>query len=618
MRRARALVPLALVLAAAAPALATHGTVRLKDGRVFQDVDYEIKGNRITITFKNKSSTELSMNDVLEARPEASAEDGGGEGAEGAGAAPSAQDLAARCRLAPLEGWEPVATPSPLLRVLLKHAQRDATIGVYVRRAAGDLPADLTKQLPRDLTDDIIADFQARYARGQGSPKVSGGTLFDAPVLRIEGTATEFGSTTARKVTELRFRRFGLEYAVCYAVAPADEGALAHQVGAIFESFSFLPTVTATADAYADYGRGFAVARPNGDWQVLSAPFDEEAPVRLQSADGRAEVAVTVSGGTDADAAVRALFDKRKAGSRHFDAAPVEEAQVSGTAVRRFRFEDFNPGGKKKLLFKGFAAVVLGRVVLVTGVLPVSDEDSKKLEGEVDAVLAGARLFDVETLKAEVQKAQNALLLLKQGADAAAAKRFDEAIGKYDEALALAPSFARAFYLRGQAKKEKGDFPGSKEDLERAATLDPTAGYDAELISIYDKEAEAAERAKNWAEAVRLRQRGFRADRSEDRRRRLLQAAGSYWGDLKKDPARGLTTIDRELRGLVSDAGVADFLARTFRDGAGLLQRDSAWGPAKTWARRAKTVAPTAAGKTEADKLLDAISAAEQRARGGR
>ena len=621
MRLARALAPLAIVLTVSGEALAApHGDVLFKDGRKFEDIDYEITGKRIKLKLKN-GEIEFSTDELLQAIPKAAAADGEGEEAAEV-AAPSPIDLASRCRLEPLPGWSPQATSSPLVRILLAHAERDANLGVYIRRAAGDLPADLGR-LPKEVNDEIALDFGARYAR-TSSPKPTPTTLFGAPALKLEAEVIEFGKKEKdkRKVTELRFRRFGLEYAISYSVTPADEGALAHQVGQLFESFSFLPAISSAPDSYADYGRGFRLDRPNADWQLLSAPFDEESPARLITSGGkpgapdRAMVTVVCTSGVSADAVLQDQFKKRKSNNKTFEVPTLEESRQGGGKVFRFKFEDFNPGEKIKKRFKGFAGFVRGKVVIVTGILPVTDEDAAKLEGDIDVALAAVVLFDEEALKDEVQTAQNAMLLVKQGSDASTAKRYDEVVTKFDEALRLAPTFARAIYLRGLAKKEKQDFDGSKVDFEAAAALDPNAGYDAELSTIYEAEAAAAERAKNWGEAVRLWLRGWRADRTEDKKRRLLQAATQHWNELKKKEfARGLATLERDLSSVRTDEQVADFLARSYREGAGLLLREKEFGVARRWATKAKSAAPTKPGKDEADKLLDQISTAERKPR---
>lgn len=621
MRLARALAPLTLSLLASGEVLAApHGDVLFKDGRKFEDIDYEITGKRIKLKLKN-GEIEVSTDEVLQAIPRsAPAEGEGEEAAEAAG--PTPVDIASRCRLEPLQGWAPQTTSSPLVRIFLAHGERDATLAVYIRRVAADLPADLSR-LPRDVSDEVAADLGARYARA-GNPKCSASTLFGAPVLKLEAEVVEFGKKDKdkRKVTELRFRRFGLEYAISYSVAPADEGALAHQVGQLFESFSFLPAISSSPDSYADYGRGFRLDRPNAEWQLLTAPFDEESPARLITSGGkpgapdRAVVTVTCTSGVAADAVLQDHFKKRRSNNPRFVPPTLEEGKQGGAKVFRFKYEDFNPGENKKKLFKGFAGFVRGKVVTVTGILPVTDEDAAKLEGHIDTALAAVVLFDEEALKDEVQTAQNAMLLVKQGSDAMTARRHDEAVSKFDEALRLAPTFARAIYLRGLAKKEKQDFDGSKVDFEAAAVLDPSAGYDAELSTIYEAEAAAAERAKNWGEAVRLWQRVWRADRTEDKKRRLVQATTQHWGELKKkDVARGLSTLERDLNGVRADEQIADLLARCYREGANILLRDKEFREARRWATKAKSAAPTKPAKDEADKLLDQISAAQSKAR---
>jgi tetratricopeptide (TPR) repeat protein len=604
----RRTAPIALLLAlAGAAAAAPRGYVELKDGRKWQDVEFEYKGNRLYVKFKSGAMTDVPTSDVVIARAEGAQSGGGGpaEPADKGPDQPSTVDGASRFKLEPPEGWEPIATPSPLVRVLLKHHQRDATLGVFVRRAAAPIELGPDGQLPQPIADDVREDFTGRYAAANGGePQVA--RLHDTPVLRIEGTAKEFGSDVERKVVELRFRRYGLEYAISYSVAPDDEGALAHQVERLFESFSFLPTFQATPERYVDYGRGFGVSRPNGDWVLTSLPFDEEAPARLATKDGRAEVTFQLHASTDAEAVLRGLLTKRQQSSRHFTGGPLEDVVRGVSTVKQFRFEDFNPGGRKKLLFKGFGVVLGGRVLVVTGVLPVADEDAKKLEGDIDAVIGGVQLFDEEGLRTQVGAAQNALTLLKQGAAAAQNSRYDEAIAKYDEAIKLYPGFARAYYLRGVARQGKQDYKGYREDLVKASDLDPSARYDAELSESFEKEAELLEQNRQFAEAIKLRAKVWKGKKSEERLRKLLETANAWWDELKQqDPDKGLPQVEAQLKGL-SDPLVTEFLYKTIMDGARALQQTNV-SKAKKWANSAKRLASTAEQKAEAEALLDQL-----------
>lgn len=602
----RRLAPAALLIALAGSALAApRGYVELKDGRKWQDVDYEIKGSRLYVKFKSGAMTDVPMSDVVIARAEgAQPGDGGAEEPAPDTSGPASSDGAARFKVEAPEGWEPIATPSPLVRVLLKHHQRDATLGVYVRRAPPlEFPAE--GELPNAVIEDVKNDFSIRYASSAGGePRVS--QLHGTKVMQIEGTAKEFGSEIERKVIEVRFRRFGLEYALCYSVAPDDEGALAHQVEQLFGAFSFLPTFQSTPERYADHGRGFSVGRPNGDWVLKTAPFDEELPARAVTKDGRAEVTFQLHASTDAESVLRGILTKRQA-SKHFTGGALEDVVRGLSTVKQFRFEDFNTGGRKKLLFKGFGVALGGRVLVVTGILPLADDDARKLEGEVDAILAGIQLFDEEGLRTQVGAAQNALTLLKQGSEAAAASRYDEAIAKYDEAIKLYPDFARAYYLRGVARQGKQDYKAYRDDLVEAARLDPSARYDAELSESFEKEAEVLEQNGQLAEAVKLRVKVWKAKKETERAQRLVETAQRWWDELRNagDVDKALPQVEAQLKG-VSDPLVTEFLFKTVLDGARALQQTNV-SKAKKWATNAKRLAANADQKAEVEALLEQL-----------
>lgn len=617
--------PALLCAVVAGEALAAPtGTVELTDGRKWEGVEFEIRGDRLYVKFANDmGGTDIPMSEVKRLRAGASAPagEGEGEGEEAEDAGPSAVDWEGRFRLEPPEGWLAAAPSSPLMRAQLRHAQRDAALAVFVRQVSGPgwTPDGGARQaVPREVADDVTRTLQDRYARIQ-SARLSVGVLFDTPVLVVESSVTDYGETTVKKLTELRFRRFGLEYSLAYTVAQADEGALKEHLPRLFEAFTFLAPVTHTEAEYCDYGRGFAISRANADWQLSAAPFDPEQPARLITDGGRAELSVQVHQGTDPEAVVRGVMARRQQDSRYFGASKVEPADHHGTQVRRFQFEDFNPGGRKKLLFRGFAALLAGKVVVFTGVHPLSDEDARKLDDELLAMLDGVRLWDADRLRRRLADAQNALALLTQGLAASTARRHDEALQKFDQALQLCPEFARAMYLRALAKRDLTDFKGFREDIERAAALDPSANYDAALASSYVKEAEVLERAKSWAEALPLRVRVYRSARTDANLRFVTVAATNVFLEYKKDTRqveRGVRVLDGQLRALASDAGIGVYLAQVYRETATLFLREQNFGKAKRWAGKARSVTSDDRARQETERLLTQIQQQEDRARG--
>ncbi|MBX3472693.1 MAG: hypothetical protein KF878_38055 [Planctomycetes bacterium] len=622
-------IPALLCAMALAPArdaaAAPVGTVELRDGRKWEGVEYEIKGDRLHVKFpNNRGAIDVPMADVKTMRADPTAGRPGGEEGEdegGGDAQQSSVDWEGRFRLEPPPGWVAAAPGSPLMRAQVRHGERNAGLAVFIRQVSGPgwtPEAGAVRQVPREVTEEVGQDLAARYARVQGT-RVDVGTLFEAPVLRVEGQVQEHGDTLMKKLVELRFRRLGLDYSLAYTVAPPDEGALAGELPRLLEAFSFLPVVVHTDAEYWDYGRGFWISRASAEWQLQAAPFDEEQPARLLIDGGRAELGVQLHPGTDAEGVLRGIMNKRKEQSRYFEASRVESADHHGSTVRRFQFEDFNPGGRKKLLFRGFAAALGGKVVVFTGVHPLSDDDARKLDGELAAMLDGVRLWDAERIRRQLADAQNAIALISQGMTASAAKRHDEALQRFDQALQLCPSYARAVYLRALVKRDMNDFKGFREDIERAAALDPNGNYDAALAASYVKEAELAERAKNYPEALKLRVRVYRSERTDANLRALTTCANFIWNEAKKDMRqieRHIRTLETELRPVIQDPGVSNYLAGVYRDAAQGFQRESNFRKAKQWANRAKAVAVDPRIKQEAERLVDQIQQAEDRARG--
>lgn len=616
--------PALLCAAMAGEALgAPTGTVELNDGRKWENVEFEVKGDRVHVKFAN-GAIDFPMADVKSLRAGATSPSSGGgedEAQEEAGQA-SSRDWDGRFELSPPEGWMVAAPASPLMRAHLRHGQRNASLAVFIRQVAGapwKPEASARNSVPREVLDDISRSLDNRYAKVQGV-RASVGALFDTPVVQVESVVNDYGDATNKKLIELRFTRFGLEYSLAYTVAQPDEGALSSQLPGLFEAFTFLPVVTHTEAEYADYGRGFAIARASEDWKLVGAPFDPEQPVHLSIDGGRGELTVKIHAGTDAEGVVRAMMSKRQEKSRYFGAAKVEGAEHDGTPVRRFQFEDFNPGGRKKLLFRGFSTVLAGKVVVFMGVHPLSDEDARKLDGELTTMLDGVKLWDADRLRRRLADGQNALALVSQGMTAHSAKRFDEALQKFDQALQLRPDYARAWYLRALAKRDLNDFKGFREDIERAAQLDPDGNYDAALASSYAKEAEVLERQKSWAAALPLRVKVYRAERTDQNLRFVTTAANNVLAEYKKEGSRqierGIRVIDGELRSLSSDNGVGVYLASVYRDAANLFLRDQNFSKAKTWARKARSASDDPRARQESERLLAQIEQQEERARG--
>ncbi len=85
-------------------------------------------------------------------------------------------------------------------------------------------------------------------------------------------------------------------------------------------------------------------------------------------------------------------------------------------------------------------------------------------------------------------------------------KEYPAALQQYDEALAIAPSYATAYYLKSQAYSEMQDQAQEKQALERALSLYPDypqANYQLAILLLKENEIKlAAKRLKQVIEVV--------------------------------------------------------------------------------------------------------------------
>ena len=612
----------ALVVCSAAYAEPIRGTVVMRDGRRFDAVLYEVRGKSVWVKFEWGAAT-FSLGDVAQLVP------GGGGGGGGEGeeeqeeAGPSGRDWEARFALEPPKGWEAIEPRRPLERAVLRREDDDTTLSVSVRPAEGgpwQLSTDARFRAPREVGEAFEADLQAAYAKVT-RPKVEVGTLYGAPVYRLSNVAvTEYGAdkNDTRVLTELRFRRFGLEYALTLSLRKDAQELASEELGRIQRAFTFLEPVSLDDERYSDFERGFAIERPNGDWDLQAHPFSETRPLMMTTAGGRGEVTVRVIADTNADGVVQKLMRSHRERSRHFSKDSITAEKQDGSPVVRFSFEDFREGGRKKLLYQGFAAAIHGNVLLFQGVSALSDPDSRKIEQDVNAILSSVRLQDLDRLSNDILQQKAALSSLAQGHTALEKRSYGEALQHLEAAIQGSPRFAMAYYLRGQAKKGQQDFEGYRADLEQADQLDPGASYAKELAKSYEYEAQAAQSRKEWGAALDLWERCYRSSKDEKLVRNITSCASQLWNESKraKDYVKGAKELERRLKSVRKEAGVAEFLAKTYSDAAASLARENNFSAAKTCARSAKRIARYVSdSKLEAttDKLFDTLKAQEQK-----
>lgn len=562
--RAFAVVALSLVplVAAAAP----HGTVLLRNGTKFEDVDYEVQGQKVKVTLKWGAQT-FRMSEIESLTPKAA--DAGED--DDADEGPTTSDWQMRFKVIPPEGWEAAPATMPLVRVCLRHTQYDADLSVSVRPVVSPwtIPTTGRFEVPRSVLEQIQADVSMFYARPVRAT-VAVGSYRECPVFRVAPvTVATFRQPKGgdRTMSEMRFQRFGFEYAVTYTVKKADEGVMRHEANKALASFSFLPPLSSSDGFYGDYAQGFALRTPNEDWTVRASPFHETRPVRLTTAGERGEVSVQVVQGRDALVAVSDMLAKRKAKSKYFRNATQSEGVQGGIPIARFDFQDFRAGGRKELHFQGFAAAAQGKVLVFMGIAPRSDEDARKIDNDVKAILDSVMIYDVAQLTEALTRDRNALRFFSQGLATHLKAQFAEAIQRYDDAIELIPDFALAYFLRGRAKKNVNDLKGYEKDLLTAQDLDGTQGFGQELAKLTETRALVAERTKDWGTAVSLWVRVYQNGKTPASLAKLLRVSQELRKDYatKKEFRDGANDLDKRLKPLRKTPAIHKFLAETFR-----------------------------------------------------
>lgn len=614
-----------LLLGASLPLLAMPtGTIEVKaTGTRYEDVEYKIDGNLVHAKTKFGPAT-WNRGDVIiyeSSGPKPGTEEAGEEVEGGQVEVPRHWDLASRCMLEPPAEWEVVSRSSPLVRVQLRHQTRDASLMVSVRPATGEWTFD--SRANKGELEEITRDLEAQYAKVAGN-RPAPVELWGSPVYKLTNLrVTEFGEGKEEKsLHEVRFRRYGLEYAVTLLVGRADQGALVPHADALLGSFSFLAPVWEQDGAVIDFTRGYAIASPGGEWQLESRPFEEDQPLRLVFDGGRGEVAVQViKGKRDANEIVGDLIAERRNSSSYFDIKDQGKAERDGLEVVTFAFEDFREKGRNvRMKFHGFAAHIGDQGLLFMGRAPITDADASKVQGEVARALEGVRLFDLARLTERATRAQNALSLVASGHKAWVEKRHAEAIDRLGQALDLAPDYSRALYLRALARKDAKDFDGFKADLQQASQLDPDGGYDAVLGPSYAEESEVEARAKNWSRAADLRLKAWRATKDDRHQQPWLTYLRGLWTDgyvKDKQFDRGLKELESKTKDMLGRAPVKDFLFRTIREGIQNMVREQDFGKAKAWVRKLKRMDNDPKSKTEIDQLSKQIADAEARRKQG-
>lgn len=601
---------LSALLGGVALAEKVKGKVVMRDGRVFEDVLYEIRENGRKLWVKRKygevTYDMALVKDMVAAKPDVTegGEEPGGE---------LGQDWRARFRLEAPEGWKLVKPDLPLVRAQMRHSERDAVFTVRVRPA--QKPWTFDKDEARALGGEFEDELERMYRRFAGARTVES-TLYGAPVYRLDkGSVEHYGAPerARRSFWELRFQRFGFEYALSISVADQDAGALESELEPVFRSFSFLPALEADDQSYSDLARGFALSVPVEGWTMKTWPFDDARPVVLRNDDGRVLLEVEVAAGRDPEELVRSRINERRRRSTRIRNVEVKADRLNGAEVVRFGFQDFREGDTKLRYFSGFAARASGHMLVFTGDFPLSDTDSDRLRRELNAILDTVRVADPRRLAAEARAAKSAWELLAQGHSALAKDRFGEARQRFSEAIDALPGFALAFYLRAQAKKGENDFRGYKEDLEEAGRIAPGAGYTKDLSGLDLEQARASAKARDYGKALELFARVYRDDSSAEVRKEMLDAASRHWSELKrKKRFDAWEEIEDQLKAYDDDREVALSLLKLYYDAVRTFTRSNKFSDGRKVLRSAKKVVRGMRRDKDYKKLQKEYDSADQ------
>src|SRR5262249_34091099 len=149
------------------------------------------------------------------------------------------------------------------------------------------------------------------------------------------------------------------------------------------EGFSFLPTYGFDEAGYSDLENGFEISRPNADWQGVSRPFDEKAPVEVRATGGRAPVRLLFvdapPGASPTEAAEAFLKTRRE--TQKLTQEPVQRSiERGGYKLESFTYEGFEAGSSKIRSYRGAAGVVGKRLIVALGEAPAVE--AQKLQAE--------------------------------------------------------------------------------------------------------------------------------------------------------------------------------------------------------------------------------------------
>jgi tetratricopeptide (TPR) repeat protein len=507
---------------------------RKRDGSTVRGELVDQNDESITIRPKGQSTVTFKKNDVevAEISDPSAAEADLGE---------RYMDYEGRFQIEkPSPEWKIRKSTSPETRALMTLNGQDAFVTVSVKPAPGAVNAaysNPSKESARQIQSEVEADLRSEISK-PSSVQGDAAELHGCPVLEYRYEGSFPSETTVYQFIEQRFARDGLIYAIRAAAEKKNAfKTVEPKLREAFASFSFIATQGGDDEGYNDLLKGFGIVRPTAKWTVDARPFDEKEPVVIIENAKRGEIHLYV---VDANSRTEATFvDEYLKGSptrSDFKVVDKKESRRNGQTVMTYHCTYFEGKAQNKSDEQGLVALADNKILHVVGIAPYADADAKDVQGEVQKVLEGFKVFDPK--RTRLGNGALAVQNYTTGVDQAGKKQWADAIKSFDEAIRLYPDYARAFYARAEAHVQQKEWKDYQNDLQRVIELDPRPETAQRAASLYKVEADTRTKDKQWTEAYRAWKEVVRNDSKESKSRGdFLKFYETWWNEEKKVPS---------------------------------------------------------------------------------
>ncbi len=456
-------------------------------------------------------------------------------------------------------GWVIDRRPArPMVDAIVSDEDRRVIIEIAV------IPGDLALYVnPNDVSgeeveDRINARLEKELDRVQQKAKVKVEALpgLAVPAYRATYRGRYRFNDTDYNFQEYRFASSGNIYSIRAYTEKDDDEQWQEEILEAVANFSTLGPISLAGTVYTDAQLGLSIDALDPEWFLT--------------------VGLCNSGSM-----FRVLFDE---GNRFFELrdlslgpdASLEEAMMLiwsefSTEARRpekLGEEPFTVGESEGLLFR-YSGIVSrrsnmqyttlvfraedGRMLAATGNYrpPRANKDADEIS--VDSLVSSIRFLAGGAAAEELQRGEEALGLLFAAEIAVDLGRWEEAIEKADQALAIFPRFARA--LRMKAKALDGQGEASSRDVQalyqQASELEPDPNLDAILAELWQKEGNEKIEDGRWRSGLKLLEKAYNTNPDErSLQKDLLKAYEGYAESLEEedDLKEAINYVERAYR----------------------------------------------------------------------